>query len=326
MSRSATVAQLAAYRTRVIHNITTVTLFAFLLVEIVTLSILSPVFLTRVNIFNIGLALASVGIMAAGMSALLFSGGLDLAVGSTAALAGIAAAMLASANIAWWLALASGLIVGVACGVVNGLIVNYGRINAIIATLGTLSVYRGIAFILSQGQTFSLADERLLYLGSGRVLGLPVPVLLTIVTFVTVYVWLTRTAHGRYLYAVGGNEVACRLAGLPVARIRMIAWVVMGFLAGLSGLVLNGLLGVGIPYAAQGAELDVIAAVLLGGASLAGGEGTLLGTVAGLLVIGVLNNGMILLNVPAYWQTVAKGAVLLIAVGLDQYRRRRAGD
>jgi ribose/xylose/arabinose/galactoside ABC-type transport system permease subunit len=301
-------------------------LLAFLLVEIVALAILSPVFLTRVNLFNIGLALATVGIMAAGMSALLFSGGLDLAIGSTAALAGTISAMLSSAGSPWWFAMAAGLLCGLLAGAVNGLIINYGRINAIIATLGTLSVYRGIAFILSAGQAFSVADPRLLYLGNGRIYGLPVPVLLTLVVFALAYLWLVRTVHGRYLYAVGGNEVACRLAGIPVARIRMLAYVVMGFLAGLSGLVTNGLLGVGIPYAAQGSELDVIAAVLLGGASLAGGEGTLLGTIAGLLVIGVLNNGMILLNVPAYWQTVAKGAVLLIAVGLDQYRRHRAGD
>jgi ribose transport system permease protein len=193
-------------------------------------------------------------------------------------------------------------------------------INPLITTLGMLSVTRGLAFVFSGGLTEPMLDPNFGQLGRGYIAGLPVPVVVLIILVIASYIVMRYTNYGRAMYAIGGNAVASHLAGLPTKRYQLIAFVLSGLSAGVAGIFLTSQLGAGAPQAAFGLELSVIAAVILGGTSLAGGKGTIQGTLIGVLILGTLNNGMVLLSVSAYYQQIAQGLVLLLAVGLDQFR------
>jgi ribose/xylose/arabinose/galactoside ABC-type transport system permease subunit len=296
-------------------------LLATLVILFVGLTILSPYFLTPTNLLNIGKAVAIVGVVAVGETIVIISGGFDLSVGSVMAASGMLSAWLLAAGIPLPMAFAGSIALGISIGLVNGAVISYGRINPLITTLATLAIVRGIGYVLSGGREVVITDETWLALGTGTFLGIPYLVLLLVSAF-AVFGWaMPRTSFGRYAYAIGSNARASRLAGVAVSRWRLAFYVTCGGLAAVAGLMYVARTGNAQPSAALGYELDVITAVILGGTSLAGGRGTLAGTLVALLVIGIINNGLTLVGVPSYWQQVVKGAILLAAVLYDELRR-----
>jgi len=286
---------------------------------LVVASVLSPYFLSTRNFLNLLLASSTIGMIAIFTTMLMVGGGLDLSVGSTVALAGVVISHTQYA-LGVWGAVAAGIGIGLLIGGLNGLIVTRVGINPLITTLGMLSVARGLAFVLSGGLSEPMLDPTFGVLGRGSIAGVPVPVLVLLVLFVGAFIVMHYTTYGRAMYAIGGNLEASYLAGLPVKRYQLIAYILSGLSAAVAGVFLTSQLGAGAPQAAFGLELSVIAAVVLGGTSLAGGKGTLFGTLIGVLILGTLNNGMVLLSMSSYYQQVAQGLVLLLAVGLDQLR------
>jgi len=287
------------------------------------ISALSPVFLSTQNLLNVGIQAAVVAILAFGQTFVIVSAGIDLSVGSVAALAGIVTGYSASAQgMSPALAIGLGMATGVAAGLVSGVLVAYGRLPAFIATMAMLSVARGLALVLSDGVPVAQPDAVAWF---GRTIGgwLPIPVVIMIVLGLTASFILNRTYTGRAMYAIGGNEEAARLSGINVRRQQLIIYALSGLFAAIAGLVLAGRLASGQPQAAAGYELDAIAAVVIGGASLAGGSGRAFGTFIGALVLAVIRNGLNLLNVSSFWQQVVIGAVIALAVLTDTLRRRR---
>lgn len=305
---------------------TSLGLLAMLILLCLVLTIVSPYFLTATNLLNIGRGIAIVGIVAVGETIVIIAGGFDLSVGSTMAAAGMAAGFLVTQGIPLPVAFVVALGIGGAVGLVNGAIISYARINALIATLATLAIVRGLSYVISGGRELVISDEAFLQLGVGTVLGIPYIVLILVATF-AVFAWaMPRTLFGRYAYAIGSSARAAQRAGVAVARWRIAYYVTIGILAALAGLVFVARTGNAQPSAALGIELDVITAVILGGTSLSGGRGRLMGTFLGLLLLGVVNNGLILAGVPAFWQQVVKGAILLLAVLYDEIRRHRSSE
>ena len=288
---------------------------------LVVLSLMSPYFLSMNNGFNILTAVATVGIIAVAMTMVIVSGGIDLSVGSVVALAGVTVAQL-SHRMPIGAAVAVALLVGLFVGLFNGLAITRAGINPLIATLGSLSIARGLSFVFSGGLTQSIDSEPFSFLGRGFVAGVPFQVVVMAILFALAAWVMKSTVWGRSVYAVGGNSLASRLSGLPVQRLQMSVYILSGLSAALGGVFLASQLGAGAPAAASGIELSVIAAVILGGTSLSGGKGTIAGTLLGVLILGTLNNGLTLLSVSSYYQEVARGVVLLLAVGLDQLRLR----
>ncbi len=313
----------AAASRRPLHWQESLGLLAIYALLVVALSLLSPYFLSVGNFLNILVAVSTIGIMAVAMTMVIVSGGIDLSIGSVVALAGVAVAQL-SHRMPISAAVLAALLVGLVVGLFNGLAITRAGINPLIATLGTLSIARGLAFVSSGGLTQTVRDEGFGFLGRGYLLGVPFPALVMALLFLAAGWALQSTVFGRSIYAVGGNREASRLAGLPVRRLQMAVYLISGLGAALGGVFLASQLGAGAPQAAAGIELSVIAAVILGGTSLSGGKGTIGGTLLGVLILGTLNNGLTLLNVSSYYQEVARGAVLLLAVGLDQLRVRLA--
>ena len=219
----------------------------------------------------------------------------------------------------------AGLAVGAACGLVNGIIITYGRVNAVIATLGTMAIFRGVAFILSDGQSISIFDDTFRSMGNGRLLGVPFLIWVLALTAVLFQIFLSQSIAGRNVYAIGGNSVVARFSGINVNRYRVAIYVMSGFVAGFGGIILAARTGSGQPICgSQGLELEAITAAVLGGCALQGGRGTIVGALLGVLIIGVLNNGMILTAVPTFYQLLAKGALLILAVLVAEYRLNRA--
>jgi ribose transport system permease protein len=301
-------------------------LVAALALIFVALSVTTPYFFTPDNLLNIAKAVTVVGIASAGETVVIISGGFDLSVGSTMAAAGMLAAWLLESGAPIPLAFVAAIGLGVLIGVVNGTIISYFRINPLITTLGTLAIVRGLAFVISGGREIVISDQAWLELGTGAWLGIPIIVVFALTTFLVIGWSMPRTPFGRYVYAIGSNIRAARLAGIAVDRWRLVFYIVCGATAALSGLVLTARTGSARPSAAVGFELDVITAVILGGASLSGGRGSVWGTLVGLVLIGVINNGLTLAQVPAFWQQVVKGVILLSAVLYDELRRHRRDE
>jgi ribose/xylose/arabinose/galactoside ABC-type transport system permease subunit len=290
------------------------------------LSFASPYFLTATNLLNIGRGIAVVGIVAVGETIVIIAGGFDLSVGSTMAAAGMTAGYLITHGVPLPLVFAAALCIGALVGLVNGVIISYGRINPLIATLATLAIVRGLGYVISGGRELVISDEAFLTFGVGRLFGIPYIVILLVATF-AVFAWaMPRTLFGRYAYAIGSSARAAQRAGVPVARWRIAYYVTCGLLAAVAGLVFVARTGNAQPSSALGIELDVITAVILGGTSLNGGRGRVWGTFIGLVLLGVVNNGLILVGVPAFWQQVVKGTILLIAVLYDELRRNRVEE
>jgi len=300
---------------------------AALVVLCVGLSFASPYFFTLRNIFNVLQGMSTIGIMAIGMTMVLVAGGLDLSVGSILAVGAVLTARLMTyQGLNPWLALLCGLAAGLAFGAVNGLLVTRARIVPFITTLGTLSVGRGLAFLLATAGAGSVAsnvpmrDPGVGFLGAGYVGPVPMPVVLMLALVALAAVFLSNTVLGRQIYAVGSNARAARLSGVPVDRVQLFTYVVSGGLAALAGVVATGLLSTASTNLGQGIELDVIAAAVIGGTSLQGGEGSVVGTLFGAAIMAVVRNAFVLLGLPLHFQTMIIGAVILLAVGLDRRR------
>ncbi|MFJ8261890.1 ribose ABC transporter permease [Rummeliibacillus sp. NPDC094406] len=291
-----------------------------LLLIIIIISIMSPSFLTATNIFNVLRQVSVSALIAFGMTFVILTGGIDLSVGSTLALTGaISAGMLAS-GMDPILAMLIGLALGAVLGAVNGVIIAKGKVAPFIATLATMTIYRGITLVYTDGKPVSGLGDSMAFqmFGKGYFLGIPVPVITMIVAFFVLYFILRKTTFGRRVYAIGGNEEASRLSGINVDRVTIAVYSLTGMLAALSALILTSRLNSAQPTAGESYELDAIAAVVLGGTSLTGGRGWIFGTLVGVLIIGVLNNGLNLIGVSSFFQQVVKGVVILIAVLLDR--------
>lgn len=304
-------------------NLSSVTLLVSFALICLVFSILTPHFFSVTNLVNIGQTLAVVGIVAIGETLVLIAGGVDISVGSVAALTGVLVSLLWNNDILpIWGCVAVGLLGGSLVGLLNGLIVTQLKINPLITTLGMFSIIRGLAFVLSGGQTNQFQNTQVQFLGRGNIGGIPFSLILMLVLYVIFIYILRQTTLGRNLYAIGGSQMASRLAGIAVNRHLLLVYILSGFFASLGGILVASQLASGTPQAAVGLEFTVIAAVILGGTSLAGGKGTLVGSLIGVFILRTLDNGLILTNVSSYYQEVARGAVLLLAVGFDQIRLR----
>ncbi|MFE3688729.1 substrate-binding domain-containing protein [Streptomyces sp. NPDC059095] len=293
-----------------------------LVVLVAALALLSGDFLTTQNLLNVGVQAAVTAILAFGVTFVIVSAGIDLSVGSVAALSATVLAWSAtSEGVPVWLAVLMAVATGIACGLVNGVLVSYGKLPPFIATLAMLSVGRGLSLVISQGSPIAFPDS-VSHLGDTLGGWLPVPVLVMIGAGLLTALVLSRTYIGRSMYAIGGNEEAARLSGLRVKRQKLVIYALSGLLAAVAGIVLASRLSSAQPQAAQGYELDAIAAVVIGGASLSGGVGKASGTLIGALILAVLRNGLNLLSVSAFWQQVVIGVVIALAVLLDTLRRK----
>jgi ribose transport system permease protein len=291
----------------------------------VLLAFLSPVFFTANNLLGVARAFSLTAIAAIGQTMVIITGGIDLSAGSIIGLSSLSTGLLLVAGWPAVPAILAGLVVGTAFGACNGLLITRVGLPPFIATLGTLSIGRGLIYVITQGYPVTAPrDPLLLQIGQGYLGQVPMPVIIMIVVTILASVFLSRTTLGRYIYAVGGNEEAARLAGINVNRVKMFVYTTSGFLASVSGIILLSRLVSAQPTAGLGQELPVIAASIIGGTSLIGGEGTALGAVLGAAIVGVLENGIVLLGINTYAQQVVTGAAILLAVGLDIWRKRRA--
>ncbi|GAA0472504.1 hypothetical protein GCM10009544_38120 [Streptomyces stramineus] len=289
---------------------------------VVVMAVLSRDFLNGQNLLNVGVQASVTAILAFGVTFVIVSAGIDLSVGSVAALSATVVAWAAtSEGLPVWLAVLLGLGVGAAAGLVSGALVAYGRLPAFIATLAMLSVGRGLALVISGGSPTAFPSS-LARLGDTLGGWLPVPVLVMVAMGLIAALILARTYTGRAMFAIGGNEEAARLSGIDVKRRKLVVYALSGLFAAVAGIVLASRLTSAQPQAAVGYELDAIAAVVIGGASLSGGSGKASGTLIGALILAVLRNGLNLLSVSAFWQQVATGLVIALAVLLDTLRRR----
>ncbi|MBS5081729.1 MAG: ABC transporter permease [Clostridiales bacterium] len=294
------------------------------LILFVLLTVITNTFFTSRNLINVLKQVSINGIISVGMMCVLLTGGIDLSVGSIVALSGIVATTFAHpGEYPVIIPIILGVLAGAACGVVNGTLVAFLHLPAFIATLGMLSVASGVALVLSKGRPISNLSEQFRYIGGGSILGLPILIYILAAVFLIGYLILSWTKFGRYLYAIGGNEEAAKASGLSVARIKLFVYMISGICAGLAGTVLASRINAGQPNSGEGYELDAIAAVVIGGTSLNGGIGKVSGTILGVLIVGVINNGMDLLNISSYYQKIVKGSIIVLAVLLDRITKNK---
>ncbi|WP_317646062.1 ribose ABC transporter permease [Sporosarcina sp. GW1-11] len=291
-----------------------------LLLIVVIISIMSPSFLTLNNLFNVLRQVSINALIAFGMTFVILTGGIDLSVGSILALTGAVTAGMMSGGMDPILAMLLGVLLGVLLGAINGLIIAKGKVAPFIATLATMTIFRGLTLVYTEGRPISGLGDSMTFkmLGKGYIFGIPVPVITMAIAFAVLYFILKKTTFGRRVYAVGGNEEASRLSGINVDRIKIYVYSLAGGLTAIAALILTSRLNSAQPTAGNMFELDAIAAVVLGGTSLTGGRGWIVGTLIGALIIGVLNNGLNLIGVSSFFQQVVKGTVILIAVLLDR--------
>lgn len=279
-------------------------------------------FLSWSNLSQVIKALSFIAIMAVGQSVVIIAGGIDLSVGSVLGLSGVVAAVMLNGILGVPSAIVLGVVVGLASGLVNGFLITRAKLPPFIATLGMMSVARGVAFALTGGETIRNLPADFLMIGQASVLSIPIPIVIMTAFAVVIGYMLKATKWGRYAYAIGGNEEAAVYSGVNVGRMKILVYGLCGMSAGIAGVLFTSRFGVGQSTAGLGYELDVIAAVVIGGISLSGGRGTILGAIVGSLLMGILRNGLVLLNVSAYWQQVAIGLVILLAVMLDQKTKK----
>ena len=296
--------------------------FFTLLALFIILSIASPNFLTSTNLSSVVRQTAVINIMALGMTVIIIAGGIDLSVGSILALAGLLGAMTMEKHGIGW-GIAAGMLVGMLCGFANGLMITSLRISPFIVTLGTMGIYRGFALIISKGLPVHEIPPSFSYLGEGTLLGVPFVLWILLLCAVVTHVMLEHTRHGRYAFSIGSNPEAAYYAGVPVRFHTTAVYAIAGLLTGLAGMTEASRLMTGQPTGGQGYELTAIAAVVIGGGSLRGGEGSVLGTLVGAFIMGLLANGSDLLGTNPYWQQVIIGGVIILAVSFDELRKRR---
>lgn len=292
----------------------------FLIIAIMTVA--SPVFLTPGNLLTVLLQTSYNAILAVGISFTILIGGIDLSIGSVLAFSSAIGALLLTQGWPLFAVLLLILALGTLLGFLNGLLVSYGRLQAFIATLGTMSLWRGLTLVITQARPISIrkapAADAFCFIGSGSVLGVPVPVWIMVLVFLLAYVILRHLRIGRYLYAIGCNEEAALYSGIQTQKVKLFAFSISGLLASLAGIIVTARLSSATPTAGTAYEMDAIAAAVLGGVSMAGGKGNIRGIAVGALIIGILSNALNLLNIGSYYQGVVKGIVILIAVLLDR--------
>lgn len=300
---------------------------AIFLAVVAFLSLRTGTFLSNQNLANIARNFSWLAIVALGESMVIITGGIDLSVGATLALAGLVAARCMQVGLAVPLAIVAGLLVGLAMGWINGITVARVRLPAFVVTLGTMSIARGAAFGLTRGWSVTSMPEGFLLLGQSslRLLSwsVPLPFLLTLGVALVVSLFLNRTVVGRYIHALSSGERALRASGVNVVQLKTLVYMLCGLLAAAGGLLMTARLGVAAPAAAIGDEVDAVGAAVIGGTSVFGSVGSTLGVLLGAAVTNMLSNGLVLLGLPAYWQTVGIGAMILVAILLDYWRRRR---
>ncbi|WP_070971783.1 ribose ABC transporter permease [Vibrio sonorensis] len=292
-----------------------------LLFLIVVVSFLNPNFFTVDNILNILRQTSVNAIIAVGMTLVILTAGIDLSVGSVLALCGAIAASMIALEVPVLIAVPTALFAGAALGAISGIIIAKGKVQAFIATLVTMTLLRGVTMVYTDGRPISTGftdtADAFAWFGTGYALGIPVPVWLMVMVFAAAWYLLNHTRFGRYIYALGGNESATKLSGIDVDKVKIGVYAICGLLAALAGLIVTSRLSSAQPTAGMGYELDAIAAVVLGGTSLMGGKGRIMGTLIGALIIGFLNNALNLLDVSSYYQMIAKATVILLAVMVD---------
>jgi len=298
--------------------------FISLIVLCVLISVFEPRFLSAGNLASVARQTAVITIIAMGMTVVMVSGGIDLSVGSVLALSGVVGAFAMAAGAPVIVGVATAIAIGFACGLLNGIAVARLRIPPFIVTLGAMGIYRGIALLITDGKAVVGLPSGFGYLAEGSLLGVvPIPLLVVLIVSIATHFLLANTQPGRYCYAIGSNIEAARYAGIRVSKYQVLFYVLLGVLAGLAGSIESARLVTGQPTAGEGYELRVIAAVVIGGGSLAGGQGTVIGTIVGALIMGVLANGANLIGISSFAQQVVIGAVIVMAVTFDEFQRRR---
>lgn len=296
--------------------------FATLIALFIALIIATPHFLTVVNLSSVARQTAVINIIALGMTLVIITGGIDLSVGSTLGISGLFGCMAIQSGHSIPVAISIGICTGLLCGFLNGVMITQLRINPFIVTLGTLEAYRGLALVISKGLPVHGLPDTFSYLGDGNLLGIPFSLWILAVCAILMHFLLENTRLGRYSFAIGSNPNAAYYAGVPIKFHLTAVYAIAGVLTGLAGMIEASRLMTGQPTAGQGYELEAIAAVVIGGGSLQGGEGSVIGTLIGAFIMGLLSNGSDLLGINPYWQQVVIGAVIIVAVGLDELRKR----
>jgi ribose transport system permease protein len=297
--------------------------FLSLIALFIALAIASPYFLTSVNLSSVVRQTAVINIMALGMTLVIVSGGIDLSVGAILAFSGVVGSMAMVAGESVWIGVAVGILCGLAWGALNGFLTVWLNIPPFIVTLGALGIARGLTLIISGGLPVSGLPRELTFLGDGTVFGVPFVLLVLLICAVITHVVLHSTKLGRYTYAIGSNKEAAVYAGIPVGRYTVAVYAISGLLTGLASMIETSRLMTGQPTAGQSYELQVIAAVVIGGGSLTGGEGSVVGTLIGAFIMGLLSNGSDLLGINPYLQQAIIGAIIILAVALDEARKRK---
>ena len=297
-------------------------LLVALAVLIVLFSSINENYFTLRNLRNVFTSGSLSGLICVGESMLLIGGLMDLSPGSTAAISGVVAALLLSMGMPVGLVLIIVLLIGVAVGAFNAFFVTQLKISSFIVTLASQSIVRGFCYIISNGESILISDKFFLSLGTQNILGIAFPIFFMVLMFVVFYIVLTRTRFGRNVYTVGGNPIAARLAGISTKATTYALFIIMSVLAALGGTILAARMNTGQPQACTGLEFDGITAAILGGVAMSGGYGSLIGAFVGLLILQGFNNGLTLVNVPSFWQYVAKGGLLLLALSFDYFRSK----
>lgn len=292
---------------------TAIVLIALILM-VAIFSILSPYFLSVKNFYAVGLTISVLGIVCIGQSLCILTGGFDLSVGAISGFCGISVAYLTLHGTPYILSVIIALALGVLAGLINGLLIAKAKINAFITTLSFMSIYQGLVLIISKGYAIMVPARDFAFLGQTKVFGIPLPIIILIILYIIFYIILKNTLFGRYVYCIGGNREAAKISGLNVDRIQTLVYTISGLLAAFGGIILSSRLGAAQTTAGLNYALDSVAAVVLGGTALSGGKGNVLGTLIGITILGVLQNGLIMVNMPSYYQFVATGVVLIIAV------------
>ncbi|MER8387024.1 ribose ABC transporter permease [Mesorhizobium sp. M1380] len=293
-----------------------------LMMLVILMSTIAPNFNRVDNLLNIARAISVNAVLAAGMTLVILTGGIDLSVGSIVAVSGVVSVIAAIAGVPAPAAISIGVAAGAACGLINGALTAYLSLAPFIVTLGTMTFLRGLAYTITEGQPIVSSSLNFKAIGNGYLWGVPMPVLVMAIVYLIVWFILERTRYGRHVYAVGGNAEAAKLAGVRVKRVITSVYVLAGGCAGLAGVIFAARVISAQPTAGTGYELDAIAAVVLGGTSLAGGRGRIVGTLIGSVILGVLGTGLILLNVPFFTQLLIKGVVIIVAVAIDSLKQR----
>ena len=305
-------------------NASTYTILLIFVIMCVSLTFATDgAFVDKTNIMNVARAFSAYAIAGLGVSMVIMLGGIDISICAIYGLAGVMAALSIKAGVPAVPAILIGLLTGVACGVFNAILVIYCKLPPYIATLGTQQIFRGICYITTRGYPISGLGDGFLWLGQSYILGIPVAVYAMIIITILFAIFRNKTTTGRRIFALGGNEEATRISGINVTKLKFLCFILSGVTAAFAGILNASKLGVCQPTAGNGFEMDAIASVVIGGSSLSGGEGTVVGTIIGAAIIGVLRNALVLLSVDSYFQTLIIGTVIIVAVSIDQVRKSK---